>query len=370
MRNEEDKLAALAEGCKGKIDSYCFVVDPRTNDRTVSVARKVFDFVPGQIHFSNLTEETFDFAAARNENLELARKDGVADYFMFLDADSPPEGDMPNELGDPYYIVETWDLTSGARWTVPFLLRSDIEAYWRCPAHEYLCVPDGTPATWWGDLHIVRTGEGTNPIRKAWTCDVLRREVESGGPDAARACFYLANVLHGSGRSAEALKAYAQRAQMDEGDPQEQFFAAYRCGELLQDTDIKGAVNAYLQAHSLRTSRVEPLFRIALISNILGDHKMAMMFADIGATLPPTPDTGFVERWIEQWGIYHQWAYAAYKLGDTEAAANVAKQLLDCPTLPDNIRAECESWLIPEMSSLSVVTEKANNPSNLIIIGS
>lgn len=344
LRDEEAKLPALAEAVRDKIDSYCFVVDSRTKDRTASLARKLFHEVPGEIHFSKLNDETFDFAKARNENLDLARKDGVADYFMFLDADSPPVGDIPEELTDPYYIVETVDTVANARWTVPFLIRSDVPCEWRMPAHEYLNVPEDITATFWADAYILRTSEGTNPIRKAWSIDVLRREVEAGGSDAPRACFYLANVLHGSGRIKDAIAAYQQRVGMLDGNPEERFFAAYRAGELLQDSDIKGAVQAYLVAYSLRPTRVEPFFRIALLSNILGDHKMAMMFADIGGGLEPTQDAGFVERWIEEWGIYHQWAYAADKLGDKKAAANVAKQLLDCPTLPDYIRNECESW--------------------------
>ncbi len=340
-RDEAKVLPAMADACRGLIDSYCIVVDPRTTDDPVDVARKVFDYVPGAVHISHLTAEEFTFASARNEMLALARE---SDYhLMLLDADSPPSGTLPDELTEPAYICDTNDVNDKTSWTSPLLLRSDVDAHYRMPAHEYIEMGD-TPVVHLKDIHVVRSSVGAGKARMEWTVDVLRREVDGGGTDAPRACLYLANTLHALGRVDEAVSAYMMRMTL-EGHPEEKFFAAYRVGCLLQENDAMRAVRAYLDAYGLRPTRAEPLYRIAVIANMLGNHQMALALATQGASIPPTDDTQFVERWIEKWGLYHQWAVAVRALGDKDAAVNVARQLLARNDVNDDIRHELEQWL-------------------------
>lgn len=342
-RNESKHLPAMAEACKGLIDSYRIVVDRRTTDDTYDLASKVFDYVPGEVHWSDLDDETFDFSAARNEAMALALEPGV--YLMFLDPDTPPVGTIPDHLTAPVYTCDVQDEHNWA-WKFPFLVRSDAAIRWHLPAHEYLEMRSGAGA--WVHLDSVvlqRNGYGADDARIDWSVKKLREVIDAGDPDAPRAMFYLGQMLISVDRFAEGLEAFIRRVGMGD-NLEEQFFAFIRIGELLIKTELRDlakASRALLDAYGMRPWRSEPLFYLAHIANSIGNHEMALVFANQGLMNPPTKDVQFVMRWVEDWGMRLQWAIASHHLGNPKAP-EVIKELLSREDIPDNWRVTLERY--------------------------
>ena len=175
-------------------------------------------------------------------------------------------------------------------------------------------------------------------------------EEELAEADTPRAAFYYAQTLQNLGRNEDAIAAYLHRATMDHGYDQEQFCAMYRVGLLLEESDPFKASRAFMDAWSLRPGRQEPLFHLAHIANKWGNHEMAMMFCNQALMMPPTTDSMFVERWVEQWGIRYQWSVAAWWCGIPECTA-VMDELLERNDLPKQHRENIEAnRLLPPRS--------------------
>jgi tetratricopeptide (TPR) repeat protein len=339
-RNEEHKLPALAEAVLPLIDSWCIVVDNRTTDDTVRVANELFGHLPGACHISKLTEENFNFGAARNECMNLAREEGV--YLLLLDVDSPCIGKLPEELDAPAYICDVRDEHAWA-WKMPLLVRSDAAGPWHMPAHEFIELTcDHSEIVYLTDVYIKRSGAGADKKRLQWTADTLEKFAQEDGPFQSRARYFLANTLYSLDRTDDALEAYIARACMD-GEPEETFFSLYQAGLILISQNSMKACRAFMDAWSLRPHRWEPLFRLAGIANQLGNHELALMFANQGLLLTPTTDQQFVERWIEQWGMEMQWAIAGHHLGIPEAK-EVFGSLLERDDLTDVYRRVAEIY--------------------------
>ena len=342
-RNEAEHLPAMADACRGLIDSWCVVVDRRTTDGTFALAPKVFDYAPGEAHWSDLTADTFDFAAARNEAMSLASEPGV--YQLWLDPDTPPVGTLPSDLTAPVYIADVRD-ENGWAWQFPILVRSDVAVRWHLPAHEFLEIsaPFGT----WqrlDDVYLQRSGFGADDARIEWSIKKLREEIAAEAPFAPRAMFYIGQMLASTDRNEEALEAFIRRVGMSSNE-EEQFFSFIRIGELLvQPTmlDLARASRAFLDAYGMRPGRSEPLFYLSHIANAAGNHEMALVFANQGLLNPPTSDVQFVMRWIEEWGLRLQWAIAAHHLGNPKAPG-VIKELLAHEGIHDNWRIVLERY--------------------------
>lgn len=340
-RNEAEALPELAEHVRSLIDSWVICLDPRTTDDTERVAYEVFEGIPGRVVMSKLDDDTFNFAAARNELMDLAKPRNKGEwyrtYLLMVDCDSPCVGTLPAELTAPCYVCDLRD-QNGWAWKMPFLVRADTVGEWHMPAHEYVDINcKSEEIEYLTDIYVKRQGAGTNEARLRWTIDVLTKELESGGADAARACFFLANTYHSLGDNEKATELYLRRVGM-EGMAEETFFSMYRAGRLLQPTNVMKAARAYMDAWSLRPHRAEPLFYLAEISNVLGDHHMALMFANQALTLAPAADAQFVERWIEEWGIRFQWCVAAYNIGVPESVDVMKDLLASHANIPDDYR--------------------------------
>jgi tetratricopeptide (TPR) repeat protein len=315
-RNEAATLPALAKAVDGLIDSWIIVDNGPSTDGTPRVARDVFGHLPGTVHQSALPQ--FDFAAARNELLDLASEPGV--YLMLLDPDSPPVGRFnPSELTEPVYTCVVRDRYD-CEWHMPFLVNSDLGARYVGRAHEYLDTGE-TPLTLLPGIHIHRKGAGATRARHEWYLEVLADD------PTPRAAFYIANTLRDLGRTQEAVEAYVRRAGMT-GNAQETFWSIYQVGCLLEPTDPATARRVYLDAFGYRPSRAEPLHHLARLANNTGEHHTALAYAEKALTLPPSSDELFVERWIERWGTRFQWAVAHWWAGDRDQAYETFDRLI------------------------------------------
>ena len=339
-RNEAENLPKLAEAVKGQIDSWLIVIDSRTDDDTESVACDVFAGVPGRVVTSALTAETFRFDAARNEALDLAREDGV--HLLLLDVDSPIIGELPDDLTAPVYWCKT--IQGGSDWTMPFLIRSDVNASYVFPAHEVLIIHDDYEPVVLDDVYISRTGAGTNPERIAWTIKVLQEEWEQSKDP--RAAFYLGNMfrdkyLHDRNNEDRdtAVNWYIERANAGNGWEEEAFLSILRTAELYAFDDPHKGMKCYLEAASRRPQRPEPWFELCRLCNQHGEHLSALAFAEKGLGLPQTTDWLMVARWIASWGLYFEGAVAAWHLGDKVGAYTAFERCLARDDLTPEYRA-------------------------------
>src|SRR5206468_9630541 len=83
-------------------------------------------------------------------------------------------------------------------------------------------------------------------------------------PENPRNVYYLAQSYRDVGRFAEAMEWYQKRALMP-GWEEETWHAAYQVGKMQTalHADWRAVLYTYLQAYSVRPTRLEPLFHVA-----------------------------------------------------------------------------------------------------------
>lgn len=338
VRDEAETIPKLAASLAGQIDSWCVVDNGPSTDDTEDVCRHSFAGVPGEFYHSALPE--FDFGSARCEALEIAERDAPdGAYLLLMDADSPLVGEIPKELlgdADIYFCTVR---AAGCEWQMALLVRAGAGIRYRGRAHEYMD-PRGYRLGHLEDVSIARVSVGAARERLEWYVKVLSEDLEETGEP--RWAFYLGNTLRELGRYDEAVDAFTQRANMDGWD-EERFVSMLNVGQIFDNEGRhQEAIRTYLQAAWFRPQRAEPWFYLARLSNVLGEHRNALAYAEHGLSIPPTTDSLMVERWIERWGLYFEAAVAAWPLGQRQESHDAFTRLLERDDLRPEHREACE----------------------------
>lgn len=306
VKNEAANIERCLRSVAPYIDSWV-IVDTGSADDTKALITKFFreSEIPGEIFDSAFV----NFEHTRNMALKLAKSSYPdADYLLLLDADMElvvEDQSFRERLSAPGYqvIQRAQSLTY---WNTRLVKHG---ARYRGVTHEYIEL-EGTEkleGIWFKDH-----ADGSNRPNKFERDIVLLTDALKKEPDNARYWYYLAQSYRDSGRTADAVEAYARRAAM--GGWEEEAWSAKlnqaRCRKALHDHS--GFVSAALHAYGMRPNRAEPLYDLAYHYRNTGRSAPAAMFAETGMNIPWPEDILFVEDFPYQFGCREEMSISGH----------------------------------------------------------
>jgi glycosyltransferase involved in cell wall biosynthesis len=296
VRNEAKIIERCLTSLLPAID--CWVIcDTGSTDGTQDIVRAFFascaDELPGQLH-----EFPFrDFSQARNEAMARARASSLDfDYLLLVDADHEVhllQADFRQHLTAAAYRV--WQHDRHIRYPNVRLLRRDIVAVYRGPAHEYLDVTGDVGDC--ADLVIHDRCDGTRTEKYERGIRLLEAHLREH-PDDRRSMYYLGQNYRDTGAYAQALRWYAKRARAG-GWEEEAWHADYQTALCHQRMSNFGAFIAGMwRAYNRRPWRAEPLYHLAQWHRSLGERETVMAICEIARRIGPDHyhDMLFVEH--------------------------------------------------------------------------
>ena len=111
-------------------------------------------------------------------------------------------------------------------------------------------------------------------------------------------------------------------------------------------------IDSYYRAFVYRSTRAEPLYRIANIHRKNKDYLAGYEIAKQGILINKPNDILFLENWIYEWGLPLEFSICAYWLEKYDEALSTSLQLLENEDLPTNVRECVENNLIWIRSNL------------------
>jgi glycosyltransferase involved in cell wall biosynthesis/predicted GH43/DUF377 family glycosyl hydrolase len=335
VRNEAHVLERCLRSLDGLIDAWT-ICDTGSSDGTAELARSLLGHLPGELHH----RPWVDFGHNRSELLELAR--GTADYLLLLDADMTVrrEGELPQLVADAYLLRETGALDFG----VVRLVRGDRRWWYEGSTHEYIATDGELLQEELDVLAVEHHGDGSSRAEKlVRDAGLLKRDMLAD-PANPRPVFYLAQTYRDLGKHELAAKYYRRRVELG-GWEEEAFYANLQEGSLTVRRDLAAGVPILLEAWQRRPSRAEPLFELAQAYRERGDFALARMFAERGLQVPYPADLLFIHRWIYDYGLLMERAFAAGGLGDVEQTRADLSTILEYAELPEETRSYVEQSL-------------------------
>ncbi len=303
------------------LDSF-MIFDTGSTDDTVGVTKRFF--AKHNIANAVIKQEPFvDFSTSRNRAIELTEHAFPNACFMFMiDA----EWYMHNVQGLVQFCAEHKD-DDGKAYCVRGVAEKGNLYFWRlirCRSgvkfvgvvHEDL--NDGhemVPAECF--FEYAPSNDGIEKTKKRNLLDVeLLLKAYGKDPSNPRTAYYLGQTYGNFDDFENARMWYERRVAMS-GDQEERFNACYRLGIFYAILgDWENALKSYLKAFSMRSSRAEPLVRIAQHYCVDGDAPLCFLFAQYAAELP-FPDKDVAVHDVDLYNVerYDLLGWAAYTTG-------------------------------------------------------
>ena len=344
VRNEAPVIERCLRSVRPYIHSWA-IADTGSNDGTQALVRRAMAGLPGEL----IERPWVDFAHNRNEALQLARAHG--DYALIIDADEVLVADADFEwpmLDAPGYLLEL--IYGNTRYRRVALPRLDLDWCWRGVLHEALVSSRAAEARYLPGLRIHVHSDGARSQRPqaekfAADAEVLRKALVDE-PDNARYAFYLAQSLRDAGRIDEAIAAYRQRVVMG-GWSEEVYQSMLQIALLGERSGHPEAevLTAYLHAYDYRPGRAEAPCELARYCRLHKHYALARDFAAIAVAMPPTEDVLFVDHSVYAWRARDELAVSSYWCGEYARSAELSRELLANPLLPETERARIEANL-------------------------
>ena len=326
--NEAHLLPFLFANLGSRIDAAVVIVHPDYDDDTAIVAKelcekycleyRIEEWDHPEPHMPG-TNIGMDASKSRNQVLDLAREFDK-DYVLWLDPDDPLVGTIPDDLDADVYNIEVD--AHGTSWVVEHLIaRECTDINWQFAIHESLTCGSHEIKLLDG-CRIQRadgSGGGTDRM-KVWDLPLLLKLVEED-PTSGHYWYYLAQTYRDLKKTAEAVAAFNHRAEMG-GVQSLVYWCRFQVAELTNNVDD------YLVAWNCYPERQEALHRLAAIYNAKGCFYAARAFCYLGLPMKPTMDAGFIERWVEEYGLLAECAVSEYNLGNRDKAIEVFEYIL------------------------------------------
>lgn len=305
---------------------------------TMEKAKELFE----EYHLSNyyIIQQPFvDFATSRNLALDLVeQKFPNAAYMLMPDAEwylhnveellafCEAELAYPDHTSYLVRIVST-DLDFGTQ----RLIKCKSGLRFGGVVHETIMIGTRhkTPHNIYFELRPGR--HGMEKTQRRWQRDKeLLMKAHLSNPQDSRTAFYLAQTFDCLGDLDNAYKFYELRTTLAGWD-EENFMARYRLAQVterMKNPDGSSrwpeALDHYLKAFALRSTRAEPLIKIAAHYLAEGNHACAYIFAHRACALAyPVNDTLFVEKEAYDY-VRHDilgqngWYVGEYDIGEKE----------------------------------------------------
>ena len=331
VKNESRVIQRCLESVVPIIDSWV-IVDTGSTDGTQQIIRDFLKEIPGELH----ERPWVHFGHNREEALKLAK--GKADYILFMDADDTlsfeKDFQLPELTHDFYAVASTG---RGIQCLLPRFIKSNLSWHWYDVLHEYVMADTETTGSILQGITYVYIADGArNCDPKKYENDIalLERAIQDH-PEHTRYPFYLGQTSFIVGNFPKALQAFEKRAEMG-GFEEEIFVSKLQIARIFEKMEKEPAQieNAYREAYRFRPVRLEPIYSLAARANKLGQYERAFKLASLGLLLSQR-DTLFVEQWIYDYGIYYQYAIAAFHCDQYWEAMQAAQKVLSHSQTPD-----------------------------------
>lgn len=312
------------------IDSY-LIFDTGSTDNTVQLARSFFK--KNGINNVIIHQEPFvDFATSRNRALELAQEHfSDANFLIMPDA----EWRIENAQGLLKFCSQHKCDKTQAYWIR--MIRDNVYDYYTARlmrartgcrfvgvVHEVLDVDakEKVPRDIYFNWH--RSAYGLEKSRERWLRDIsLLLKAHEQNPDDPRTVFYIAQTYACLDDWNKAKEWYGRRVSM-QGWDEENFVAQYRLAQVYERLgEWSNALETYLNAHSSRPSRAEPLISLAQHYWDCNEYSLCYLFARRAVELPyPKDDILFIEKELYDFTRYDllgraAWYVQDYNLGES-----------------------------------------------------
>jgi glycosyltransferase involved in cell wall biosynthesis len=348
VKNEASVIARCLASVRPFIGAWA-IVDTGSSDGTQALIRELMGDLPGEL----IERPWVDFATNRNQALDLARRHG--EYALIIDADEILEatGDhtaQPQRLDAPAYYLR--QLLDGGEFEYASakLLRHDAGWRWQGVLHEY---PAASPQPAIANLAGLRVrsfpdgARSQRPQREKYLDDA--RVLEAAlvrEPDNMRYVFYLAQSLRDAGEIQASLAAYRRRIALG-GWAEEIWYSHFQIGVLFERANASAAevIDAYLAAFDARPTRAEPLCELARYLRLAGRYASAYTHARMATDLPAPQDLLFVDQSVYRWRAHDERAVSAFYIDRRDECADLNRQLLANPALPESQRARISANL-------------------------
>lgn len=363
VKNEASVIARCLASVRPLVDHWT-IVDTGSTDGTQDLIRSLLDGLPGILHERPWRE----FAANRNEALELARPHG--EYVLTIDADDTLEYErgfrMPALTHDSY---ELRILDSSIVYARTQLVRSALPWRWRGVLHEFIACD--APQQGGGVLPgvLMRRNHDGARRRSARTyqrdAEVLEAALETEADSFMRAryTFYLAQSYRDGGRTAKSVETYLARAKLGFWN-EEVFVSLLSAGRLMQTLGCPfETVLAVLdRASAVCPWRAEALHEAARLCFHNGRNADGCEIAKRGLGLELPADGLFIEPWIYEYGLLDEFAVNAYWAGRYMESMDASLRLLSDGKLPESERGRV-------LANLRFAFDKLPRESNLGTLG-
>ena len=357
VKNEEAVIQKTLEPYlkadpEGKNIAY-LVFDTGSTDLTIQKALELFKMY-GITNCHICQEEFVDFSTSRNRALDLVEHYYPKATFVLMPDAEWYINDVPallaycnkeknNEQFGPYFIriiEHTLDFF------VPRLIRQKLHSRFKEVVHEALVVYaehipyTRLPASIFFEYKPTDVSKENSKRRHLRDLELLLNAYKKD-PNNMHTTYYLGQTYESLGDWAHAYKFYDIRARQ-RGWEEDNFLAQYKaayCAHNLakQDKSISWDFvhGLYLQAYSMRPTRIEPLVRIAVHYFEEKNMPLAYLYAKYALDIPyPEKDTNFVEKEMYHYSRYilvgiSAWDMQLYEIGESALQKALAAQ-------PDN----------------------------------
>lgn len=326
VRDEAPVIRRCLDSVMPIVDCWA-IVDTGSTDGTQDIVRAHMAGKPGMLH----ERPWVDFAHNRSEALALAR--GMADYVFTIDADEvldmAADFEMPALDADSYQVEMEY---SGCRYTRRALLRDALPWRYEGVLHEYSVCDEARSEGFLPGLVTRPRSDGArarDPETYRRDAEILERALAEE-PDNARTVFYLAQSYRDAGELELAVRHYRRRLELG-GWAEELFYSRYQIAAARERMGHAWpeAMEEYLAAWAMMPDRAEPLYRIGMHYQALGDHAVSQLFLGRAAEMKaPGPDRLFVEQAVYGHLAAIEYAVACFYVGDHEAAIRTNNRLL------------------------------------------
>ncbi|BBF41672.1 glycosyl transferase, group 2 family protein [Lachnospiraceae bacterium KM106-2] len=337
VKNEEDNLGNCLESVKEAVDEI-IIVDTGSTDRTKEIASrytdKIFDFT-----------WIDDFSAARNESFRHA----TMDYLLWLDADDiikkedldklialkkefPTEYECVmfdydyafNEMGKPILTFKR-----------ERLVKREANFLWEGFIHEVIdchgkCLNANITVT-----HNKKHGNGMRNY------NIYRKHIDAGETLNVRDQYYYAKELWGQEKFDEALKAYLDLIDSEEGWYENRIDAINQSADILiGEKEYRQARNLLWRAFEITTPRAEALFRLAFTFEQENRIPEAIYWFTQILTLQKPKTAGFIFDEYWNWRPYLELCVCYDRMGQKKLAyefnKKAASYMPDHPSIVHN----------------------------------
>jgi len=338
VKDEAHVITRALDSVKNFVDYYC-ICDTGSSDDTVQIVESYLNDnkLEGVVH--KHTWKNF----GHNRTLALRECEPHCDYILHLDADEvylDNNGSYPKEIND-YLFADVVDIQTHLgplRYPRNFLLKCGTGVTWEGVCHEYISFPENRR---WSsqnleNIYILATPDGARSVRgtKALEDAKLFEEYLLENPNHARSWFYLGQCYHDANENAKSISAYEKAKELT--DWYEERFISYMrmgvCYNRLGDSD--SAINCFLKAYDVDSSRIEPLFHLINHYRLAGKYQLALLFCDVALKKERPKSKLFLEEPLYSWGLQDEISVVFYYAGREQDSYDLCLKLLDSPHLP------------------------------------